>query len=124
MAFLTAVNGPKAGKRFDVVGEALVGRHHECQICIPEVGAVSRYHAKITCQGGDFYIEDLKSRNGTLVNGELLSARRKLQHGDVVRICDVEFTFETDKPPSATAPISTKGGGLAIFVDDQGTASG
>jgi len=50
MAFLTVNNGPNAGKRYELdsqKGAYMLGRHPDCQIIV-DVGAVSRYHAKIT----------------------------------------------------------------------------
>ena len=42
---------------------------------------------------GDYFIEDLHSRNGTFVNGRLIEGRQLLQNGDRLKICDLSFTF-------------------------------
>jgi len=124
MAFLVAKNGPKAGKRYELAGEATLGRHPDCQICIPEVGAVSRHHAKITVESGQHYVEDLVSRNGTMLNGDMLIPpnRQKLNHGDTLRICDVEFGFELEQTP--TGGPTTPQSGVTVLVDDQAGGSG
>jgi pSer/pThr/pTyr-binding forkhead associated (FHA) protein len=50
-----------------------------------ELAFLSRRHAHVYEQGGDLYIEDLGSTNGTYVNGERLDEHaRKLQPGDSV----------------------------------------
>ncbi|MBM4004988.1 MAG: GAF domain-containing protein [Planctomycetes bacterium] len=123
MAFLMAKNGPKAGKRYELMGEAKLGRHPDCQICIPEVGAVSRHHAKITVEAGQHYVEDLVSRNGTILNGDLLipPTRQKLNHGDTLRICDVEFGFELEL--SVTSGPTTTQSGMTVLLDDQADGS-
>ena len=53
---------------------------------------MSRYHCRITRQGNNFYIEDVKSSNGTLVNGELITDRR-LFGGEEVIIGETFFRF-------------------------------
>ena len=104
MANLTAANGPDAGRKYDLHGqEWVLGRLPECQIVI-NVGAVSRNHAKIAREGSAYFLEDLKSRNGTYLNNQLLKDRRRLSHGDKVKVCDVEFTFADDIP---TAVVET-----------------
>jgi len=59
-----------------------VGREAHNQIVIDDP-SVSREHAAIVPIGNDHILEDLRSANGTVVNGTKLS-RRILQHGDVM----------------------------------------
>lgn len=59
---------------------------------------ISREHVRVTCEGGKYYIEDLKSTNGTKVNGSAISAASKtpLNDGDVILLADVlNLTFRT-----------------------------
>jgi pSer/pThr/pTyr-binding forkhead associated (FHA) protein len=53
---------------------------------------VSRFHCKLFRRSGNFYIEDNKSSNGTLVNGELITERR-LFGGEEVIIGETFFRF-------------------------------
>lgn len=57
--------------------------------------AVSHFHARITKQGTDYYIEDMNSTNGTYVNGEPLcyTERHKLQVMDRIQFADVSYLF-------------------------------
>ena len=57
--------------------------------------AVSRIHARITREGEEYYIEDLNSRNGTWIDGELLNykERRKLKKNARIRFADEEYIF-------------------------------
>lgn len=110
MVFLMAKNGPSAGKKYSLTANSVLGRHPDCQICIPEVGAVSRYHAKISAEGNQYFIEDMNSRNGTQLNGEAVTQKMPLKHGDVVRICDVEFGFEQE----VATPRPTVGLGASL----------
>jgi hypothetical protein len=58
---------------------------------------VSRHHAKITCEGEEFWIEDLNSTNGTRVNGVPIE-KQKLANNDQIGLGDaiVTFTLESN----------------------------
>lgn len=57
--------------------------------------AVSHFHARITKQGAEYFIEDLNSTNGTYVNGEQLyyTQKRKLESMDRIQFADVSYMF-------------------------------
>ena len=52
----------------------MVGRHPKSDIVIDNV-AVSRHHAQITNTNNEHFVEDLDSRNGTIINGEAIQGR-------------------------------------------------
>jgi adenylate cyclase len=56
---------------------------------------VSRRHARITREGDDYFIEDLKSTNHTFVNGKEVK-KAKLKHGDRITIGFSTLIFETE----------------------------
>lgn len=86
------------GQTFPLDGERMViGRHPECDIVV-DAGAISRQHAVVQRMNNDFYLEDLKSRNGTYVNGNLLHGRHKLADNDRVKICDLLLAFHSGAP--------------------------
>lgn len=130
MYYLSANNGPQAGKRYELRADRTVmGRHPDCQVVI-DVGAVSRQHAAVAREGSDYYLEDLSSRNGTFLNEEptKIEGRRLLKPGDVVRVCEVSFTVHSDSPmPFAPPPRMkgiTDGAGLGtLMIDDEGGQS-
>ncbi|HZZ72301.1 MAG TPA: SpoIIE family protein phosphatase [Pirellulales bacterium] len=124
MAFLKLVQGSRIGHRFPLAGErSILGRHPDCDVVI-EVGAVSRQHAQINHVNDQFIIEDLHSRNGTIVNGTLIQAPQRLQTGDRVRICDWTFAFFEKEPTEELSP-STAGlsvaGAMPLLLDDAAT---
>ncbi|HEV2968987.1 MAG TPA: SpoIIE family protein phosphatase [Pirellulales bacterium] len=109
---MQSITGDNAGERHTLNGpKAILGRHPDCQIVL-DSGAVSRQHAEITCTDGDFFIQDLGSRNGTIVNGQAIQARHRLQDGDRLKICDLSFAFYRDQP-SDRAPVP----GIAPLAD-------
>ena len=74
-----------------------IGRGHEADVVISDE-KVSRIHCGIRLWDGDYYLKDLKSRNGTLVNGESVEVV-KLRPGDRIRVGSVLFNFESDSRP-------------------------
>ena len=74
MAKLQVLEGPMSGAQFDLDKEVIfVGRSPENDIRIRD-SAVSRRHIKIFSVESCYFIEDLKTRNGTLINGERIDA--------------------------------------------------
>ncbi len=57
---------------------------------------VSRYHVKVTKEEGNYYITDLNSTNGTILNDKSLSCyqRYKLTKGDKVSIAGINYLFQ------------------------------
>lgn len=71
--------------------EVILGREASNPVVIKDPLA-SRRHAKIVIDNGEFWVEDLKSLNGTRVNGEVIT-RRKLANNDQIKIGDATVTF-------------------------------
>jgi len=93
VAQLTTQNGDVAGTVYPLVeSEYLVGRHRDNGIQLPDLG-VSGFHARIYRGPEGYTIEDLKSRNGTFVNGARVF-HAALQHGDRVHIGATDLLFE------------------------------
>jgi len=127
MAILRTLQGPSPGQTFSLEGPAAVlGRHPGCDIVL-ESGSVSRQHARITNFDGNFYIEDLNSRNGTYVNGRLLSGRQMLKENDEIGICELSFIFHITPPESGNTPAVGSKAGMretATIVEDEEPSSG
>jgi DNA-binding winged helix-turn-helix (wHTH) protein len=82
---LVGQSGPLNGQRWMVKSKIVVGRGLECDIMIPS-RQVSRNHARLTFTESGISIEDLGSKNGTHINGELLEDLAILKDGDVIQI--------------------------------------
>ena len=120
MASLQVLKGMTPGLQFPIEADrAILGRHPDCDIVL-DVGAVSRQHAQILQIESDFYVEDLKSRNGTFVNGQQIRDRQRLEDNDRIKICDLLFTFHRGHagPPGGVDPA------VAEVVDDVAGTSG
>ena len=73
--------------------------------------AVSRHHLKLEYKGETYYISDLNSTNGTLLNGKLIApqARQALHDGDIVRVGDPQGNW-VSLTLQRTATASVGGG--------------
>lgn len=104
MAVLQLLQGGVEGTQFPLVADrTIIGRHPNCQVIL-QSNVVSRHHAQILESHGTFYIEDLRSRNGTFVNEKKIEGRTELVDGDEVRLCDVVLEFILY--PSTTHPVA------------------
>ncbi len=113
-------NGPHAGERFRLVQErTVIGRHPACDIVL-DASSVSRQHAAITVVGTMAFIEDLRSRNGTTVNGKPFEGKRLLEDGDEVQICDQRLRFSSSMPLSAERVLSDSALGLNAEIVESG----
>lgn len=74
----------------------LIGRHPELDIVLRSPQA-SRTHAQIVHIEGDYYLQDLDSKNGTLVNRRRITWHR-LAHGDHVRIANHVLVYHAREP--------------------------
>jgi len=70
---------------------------------------VSRTHAQLERVGGDWtLVDDGLSRNGSFVNGERATGRRRLVDGDVVRVGATSLLFRTPGPPLETTVLTDR----------------
>lgn len=94
--------------------EITLGRAREGNTVFLAERNVSRRHARFLRANGSVFLEDLGSANGTRVNGERLSARRRIRPGDLVQIGDYDIALEgaEDRPrgeerPTSEMPVAT-----------------
>jgi len=77
--------------------EVTFGRSRTCTIAI-ESEKVSRTHAKIRRDGDRITVEDLGSRNGTAINGTIITEPRDLASGDSVAVGPVLAVLSAARP--------------------------
>lgn len=98
MPWLTIHSIDGWSNRYELLGkEVLIGRLPSCNIQIGyDRQDVSRRHARLRKVDDVWQIEDMRSRNHTSVNGEILTPGRPkaLRHGDRIRICSYEIFFD------------------------------
>ncbi len=99
---LIAQNGPLSGQRFGIKKEIYVGRDPDCDIVVPD-RQVSRVHAKFSIDGKRVLVEDLRSKNGTFLNGNVLESPMVLEDGDTIQIALVQSFYFLSS--DATMPL-------------------
>jgi pSer/pThr/pTyr-binding forkhead associated (FHA) protein len=70
------------------VPEITIGRDQTCDVILSE-STVSAEHARLTYHHGNWWVEDLHSRNGTYLNQELLTTQAVVTTGDELRLGQV-----------------------------------
>jgi pSer/pThr/pTyr-binding forkhead associated (FHA) protein len=74
-----------------------VGRATDCDLQLVE-GHVSRHHAQLTADRGAIWLEDLRSANGTYVNGDRVSGAWRVFHGDEISFDTLRYQLIGDAP--------------------------
>lgn len=93
LAQLRVESGELAGRVIPLAEpEYLIGRHRDNGIQIPDIG-VSGFHARIYRGPEGFALEDLKSRNGTWINGTRIY-HATLSNGDRVHLGQTDLIYE------------------------------
>ncbi len=109
--FLAHIEGSKAGQleSFDNDQTIRIGRQRDNDLSFdPKIDiSVSGYHAEIYRDGERYFLKDLQSRNGTLVNSRKIDKPVQLKDGDVIQLSarGPKLSFST-KDPSAVAEVS------------------
>jgi hypothetical protein len=99
-ARLILLDGENAGAAYALDEVNLIGRAADNSILLAD-STVSAYHVRLTFQGGQWWVEDLGSRNGTTVNELTLEAPMVVTYGDVVRLGRVPMRLERGEAPAA-----------------------
>ena len=91
-AFIVTIYGEHLGKRFEITHVPLViGRSSDCSVHVLDDSA-SRQHCKIMTSEKSIMVRDLKSTNGTYVNGTTVAVRH-LKNGDIIQVGRSIFKF-------------------------------
>lgn len=101
------LNGPLAGHIINLKeGKNLIGRAPQCDVKVLSNG-VSKEHAEIQINNGQVFIIDLKSSNGTFING-VKTQKSTIRIGDKVAVHDIlfELAAASQKPKAPAHPVA------------------
>ena len=93
---LVVVQSPEleTGTSIEIGRDLVAGRDADLDIPLGADGYASGRHARFArAQEGDV-VEDLRSTNGTYVNGVKLTRSRRLVPGDIVRVGESDLRYE------------------------------
>ena len=89
--------GPRDGEKVQLTKDrTVIGRHPSCELVIHD-SSVSRHHAALIVEADQIYLEDLRSRNGTQVNGRKVTGRVILGDGDEVMVGSQRMWFHAPR---------------------------
>ncbi len=101
---LKVTDGSNAGKEIIIDKDKfLIGRADECGLR-PHSDAISRRHCVIIKTEKIVGVRDLKSRNGTVVNGEKITGDKRLRNGDVLEVGPLKFEVVIEKSAAVEKP--------------------
>lgn len=98
MGRLVVLKSPALDEKEEFVLDAAaitIGRAHQNDISLEDDDFASATHARVEPRQDGVWVEDAGSTNGTYLNGVKLSRARKLVPGDLVRVGETDFRFET-----------------------------
>lgn len=101
---LVMKTGPAPGKIYTLdKTDITIGREAGSDVFVNDV-EVSRQHARLVSQFGDYVLEDLDSTNGTFVNGLRITGQRILKPGDTLFLGEnISLSYEeVSFDPNAT----------------------
>jgi len=91
-ALVIRAGGGRAGESFPLEGDRVsIGRRPDCDLFLDDV-TVSRDHALLVERGGEWWIDDCGSLNGTYVNRSRIESRR-LEDGDELQVGKYKLAF-------------------------------
>ena len=94
VGWLVARSGGRSGQSFGLKrGNNTVGRDPQRADVVLDEPTVSGEHARVRYEGGQFYLYDLASSNGTFVNNRRVP-RQMLMDNDLVRFGNAELVFK------------------------------
>lgn len=90
---LTVVNGAQKGHnhRLQIVSSAIIGRLPSCELCLDDDAEISAQHAVLRVADNRLMVRDLRSTNGTLVNGVPIHNEYPLRNGDLLLLGRTEL---------------------------------
>lgn len=97
---ITEKGGTERREVFDKT-EINVGRVQGNELMLPK-GNVSKHHARLLYRDGRFIVTDLKSTNGTYVNGRKITQATIVREGDRIYVGD--FVIRLEVPPQNSSP--------------------
>jgi hypothetical protein len=95
IARLVCTSGPHAGDEFDLRGEVVtIGRSQDNEVPLSLDKEISRRHAILKLESGQYVIQDQNSLNGTYINDERIDGPRVLQDGDTILVGITDIRVE------------------------------
>src|SRR5947209_10538317 len=110
MAILVTLRGPEMGCYYPLQPDrTTLGVQIDCHVCLAGK-QVSRQHAQIVADGGQHFVEDLGSSNGTYLNGRRIPPRTRvpLTDRDTLQVGPYLFALRETANGGADLPLGVR----------------
>ena len=110
MATIYIVKGPDDGDAYTIHEENIViGRGEECGVTLADE-KTSRSHLKVSFDSktGQHFAEDMRSTNGTRINGKTMAVSVALADGDILELGDTSIEYSSRTFPSNEAAVAAR----------------
>ena len=98
MAEISVQAADGSRERYPLIkGRITIGRSRDSDIFLPDQW-LSRQHAEIRQKNDGYYVSDLGSKNGTLLNGGRIHEEQRLRAGDIITLGEHILTFSLGEP--------------------------
>ena len=87
-----------------------LGRSSANELCYPDDAGLSRQHLALTRVNGTWQVEDLRSKNGTLVNGKRIDQPVPFGPGDRISAGHLTLEFADAAPPANNTVVFVEHG--------------
>lgn len=116
--WLTETTGERRGKMHLVGQQPLtIGRAGENDVVVMSAEA-SRRHARIVWDGEHHALEDLGTKNGTLVNGRRITGPTRLSEGDEIGLPGLVLLYRSSEETMVFSARQVRGGTLTFLFSD------
>jgi pSer/pThr/pTyr-binding forkhead associated (FHA) protein len=114
--------GSAAGKALPInVAQFVIGRDPQCNLR-PASAMISKRHCAISIKGGEVFLRDFDSTNGTFLNEEAVKGEVPVKDGDVLKVGPLSFKVVIDSK-AATKPTPAPQPRNAAETDEDAAAA-
>jgi pSer/pThr/pTyr-binding forkhead associated (FHA) protein len=120
LAWIAVTSGPQKGRTYQLqAGDNVIGRSPDSDLVIEDT-SISRHHAMIKVQDGQFLLMDLGSSGGTKVGGKILGSKL-LPSGGVINVGQTRLSL-VETEPQDSPNMGTMSGATVVLTPGSGSS--
>jgi pSer/pThr/pTyr-binding forkhead associated (FHA) protein len=115
--------GNSAGKTLPInVPQFVIGRDPQCNLR-PASAMISKRHCAVLVKGGQVYVHDFDSTNGTFINDEQIKGEVAVKDGDTLKLGPLSFKLVIEGMPAPSKPTPPPKPKLEAALSDEDAAA-